>query len=91
MDVGGLRRGTKSIQVKKSHSEASPEAVTREGADEMTSRAEEVGSLRTFIDTKHIKLERGPLVDVDWHAFRQAIHKGFKGKEWKASCYRYRE
>ena len=41
--VGGLRRGTKSIQVKKSQfSVAFPEAVIREGADELTLRAEEV-------------------------------------------------
>ena len=59
MDVGGLSRGTKSIQVKKPQvSEAFPEAVIREGADDLTLRAEEVGSLRTFIDTKHRGLER---------------------------------
>ena len=59
VDVGGLRRGTKSIHVKKRHfSEAFPEAVIREGADELTLRADEVGSLRAFIDTIHIELER---------------------------------
>ena len=59
VDVGGLRRGTKSIQVKKPQfSEALPEAVIREGADELTLRTEEVASLRTFVDTKHIELER---------------------------------
>ena len=26
---------------------------------------------------------RRPLVDADWHAFCQAIHKGLKGKEWE--------
>ena len=46
VDVGGLRRGTKSIQVKEPQfSEAFPEAVIREGADELTLMAEEVGSL----------------------------------------------
>ena len=48
MDVGGLRRGTRSIWVTK----------PREGADDLTLRAEEVRSLRTFIDTTHIELER---------------------------------
>ena len=74
--VDGLRRGTKSMQVKKPQfREVFPEAVIREGADELTLRAEEVGSRRTFIDTKHIELERWgpPLVDSDWHAFCQAI------------------
>ena len=92
--VGGLRRGTKSIQVKKPQfSEAFPEAVIREGADELTLRAEEVRSLRTLIGTKHIELERWgpPLVDADWHAFCQAIYKGCEGKEWEAMYYHYRE
>ena len=45
------------------HDMTVPEAVVRESADELTLRAEEVGSLRTFIDTKHIELERcGPLL-----------------------------
>ena len=44
VDVGGLRRGTTSIQVKKPQfSEAFPGAVIRGGADELTLRAEEVG------------------------------------------------
>ena len=77
MDVGGLRRGTKSIQVKKQlFSEAFSEAFIRYGADELTLTAEEVGLLRTFINTKHIELERWglPLVDADWHAFCQYIY-----------------
>ena len=54
VDVGGLRRGTISVHVKKPQfSEVFPDAVIREGADELTLRAEEVGSRRTFIDTKH--------------------------------------
>ena len=76
VDVGGLRRGTKSIQVKKpKFSEAFPEAVIRDGA-ELTLRAEEVGLLRTFVDTKHVELESWglPLVDAGWHAFFQYIH-----------------
>ena len=73
--------------------EAFPEAVIREGADELTSRAEEVGSLRTFIDMKHIELERWgpPLVDAHWHAFCQAIYRGIEGKEWEALYYHYKE
>ena len=77
VDVGGLRRGTKSICVQKKKqqfSEPFPEAVIREGADELTLRAEEVGSLRTFIDAKHIQLE-------SWHAVCQAICKGIEEKQ----------
>ena len=86
VDVGGLRRGTKSIRVKKPQfSEAFPEAVS-EGADELTLRAGKVASLRTFIDTKHTEL-----VDTDWHAFCQAIYKGIEGQEWEALYYYYKE
>ena len=54
-------------------SEASPEAAIRKGADELTLRADEVGTQRAFINTKHIEFERWrpPLVDADWHAFFQ--------------------
>ena len=71
--------------VKKSQfSEAFPEAVIKEGADELTLSAEEVGSQRAFIDTKHIEIERWgpPLEDADW---RQAKTKELKGKHGK-SC-----
>ena len=45
------------IRVKKPQSsEAFPGAVIREGADELTLRAEEVGVQRAFIDTKHTEL-----------------------------------
>ena len=77
VDVGGLCGGTKSIQVKKPQfSEAFKEAFIRDGADELTLRAEEVGLLRTLVDTKHVELERWglPLVDADWHAFFQYNH-----------------
>ena len=76
VDVEGLRRGTRSIHVKKPQfSEAFPRAVTREGSDELTLRAEEVGMQRGFIDTKHIELERWrpPQVDADWVAFSVRI------------------
>ena len=64
-----------------------PEAVIREGADELTLRADEVGTQRAFTTTEHIEVERWgpPLVDAAWYAFCQAINTGIEGKEWK-SC-----
>ena len=94
VDVAGLRRGTKSLPVHKPQfSEAFPEETMREGADELTLRADEVGTQRAFINTEHIELERWgpPQVDVDWHAFCQAIYKGIEGKEWEELYYHYRE
>ena len=59
MDVGGLRRSTISIPLQKTQfSKAFPGAVIIECADELTLRAEELGSLRALTDTKHIELEK---------------------------------
>ena len=80
-----MRQGTRPVHVQKPNfSEAFPEAVIREGADGSTLRADEVGTLRAFINTDHIEFERWgpPLVDADWHAFCQAIYKGIEGDEW---------
>ena len=84
VDVGGLRRGTTSLPVQKSAVESG--AIIREGADEITLRAEEVGMQRTFINTKHVELERWgpPQVDADWHACCEAIYQGIEGQEWEA-------
>ena len=76
VDVGDVRRGTKKIPVERQQfSEALPEATVREGAGELTLRADEVGAQRASINTEHIEFERwGPqMVDADWSAFCQAI------------------
>ena len=92
--VGDLRRGSTLVEVKKpKFSETFPDAAIREGADELTLRADEVGTQRAFINTEHIEFERWepPLVDSDWHAFCQAIHKEIEGKEWEELYYHLRE
>ena len=59
VDVEDLRRGTRSLKVQKPpFGGAFPEAAIREGADEFTLRADEVGTQRAFINTKHIEFER---------------------------------
>ena len=62
-----------------------PEASIREGPEELTLRAEEVGSQKSCINVDHTAEDRWgpPLVDADWHAFCQAIYKGFEGSEWE--------
>ena len=62
-----------------------PKAVTGEGAEELTFRAEEVCSRRTLIDTTHVEAMRWgfPLVDADWYAFCQAIYQGIEGQTWE--------
>ena len=59
VNVGGLRQGTKSVKAVKPRFTADfPEAVIGEGTEELTLRAEEVGSSRSFIDTTHVEAER---------------------------------
>ena len=56
VDVGHLREGTMWLHVRKpKFSEAYPEAAIREGADESTLRADEVGTLKAFINIDHIE------------------------------------
>ena len=73
-------------------SEAYPEAAIREGADEMTLRADEVGTLKAFNNITHIEFERWgpPVVHADWHAFCQAIYKGIEREEWEELHCHYR-
>ena len=61
--------------------------VLREGADDLTLRAEEFGTLKACINVDHIdkKCRGPPLLDADWYAFCQAIYKGIEGSEGK-SC-----
>ena len=61
--------------------EGSPEVLIREGLEELTLRAEEVGTQKSCINVDHIAQERwgSPLVDADCHAFCQAIYKGIEG------------
>ena len=69
-----------------------PEAVVREGAVELTLRADEEGAVRTFIDTTNVgdkKRWGSPLVDEDWHAICQAIYGGVEVAEWETTCCKY--
>ena len=71
-------RGQDRITSKKTKfSEAYPEAAIRDGADELTLRAEEVRTLTACIDVDHSENDRWrpPFVDADWHAFCQAIEE----------------
>ena len=94
VDVGHLHQGTRSLKVQKPQiSEAFPEASIREGTNELTLRADEVGTHRAFISTEHIEFERWgpPLVDADRHVLCQAIYKGIEGEESEELYYHYRE
>ena len=86
LDVGHAHEGIMPTRVRKpKFSEAYPEAAIREGAEELTLRADDVGTLKAFINIDHIEYDRWepPLVDADWHAFCRAIYKGIEGESWR--------
>ena len=94
VQVGDLDKNMESKKVvKPKFTTDFPEAVTREGADELTLRAEEAGMLRTFMDTTDVGDSRWvpPLVDEDWHAICQAVFQGVDGSEWEAMCNTHKE
>ena len=55
--------------------------IVRESPDELTLRAEEVGTWKSYINVDHAEKERWgpPLVDHDWYAFFQALRRGIEG------------
>ena len=57
--------------------------LVRESPDELTLRAEEVGTWTSCINVDHIAKWRWgpPLVDDDWHAFCQALYKRIEGED----------
>ena len=67
--------------------------IVRESPDELTLRAEEVGTWKSYINVDHIeKGEVGSsLVDADWHEFCQALHKGIEGEDWEELYDAYKE
>ena len=58
--------------------------TVRESPDELTLRAEEVGTLKTYISVNHTEKERWgpPQFDNDWYAFCQALYRGIEGEDW---------
>ena len=76
---------TRTFQVRKPKvPEGCSDVIVRESPDEFTLRAEEVGTSKALINVDRIEQARWgpPLVDVDWYAFCQALHKGIEGEDW---------
>ena len=64
-----------------------------EGADGSTLRADEVGTLRSFINVDHIESNRwAPPFDADWHASCQGVYKGIgRGRMGRAVMSQQRD
>ena len=81
LEVGHLNEGLGTFKVRRPKgSEGHPEVSVRESPDELTRRAEEVGTWKSYINVDHMAKERWgpPLLDADCHAFCQAPHKGIR-------------
>ena len=87
MDVGHLRQGTRPHHVQKPNiSEAFPEAAIREGADELTMRADEVETLRALHQHKTTLSskdgDRRWLMRTGMPSAKQST-KELNGEEWE--------
>ena len=59
LDVGSLSRGTGTFQVRKPKvPEGCVDVIVRENSDELTLRAEEVGTSKALVNVNHIEQER---------------------------------
>ena len=93
-EVGYLSKGMGKFRVRRPKgSEGCPEVTVRESPDELTLRAEEVGSWRTYVNVDHIEKEGWGhlLVDYDWYAFCRALCKGIEGEDSGESYDAYKE
>ena len=87
VEVGHMRRGQRRFKVVRPKVNGDCSEVLREGADDLTLRAEEFDTLKACINVDHtVKIfSVPPLLDADWYAFCQETNKGSEGSEWK-SC-----
>ena len=81
LDVGALRRGTGTFQVRKPKApEGSSDVIVRESPDELTLRAEGVNTSKALTSPERWG---PPLADADWYAFCQALYRGIEGEDWE--------
>ena len=87
MDVGHLRRSVRLFKVQRPKFSEDYSEVLREGADDLTLRAEEVHTLKACINVDHIKDNSWgpPLVDADWQAFCRCIYRGLNFNNGRAA------
>ena len=94
VDVGRLRKGIRPFKVQKPNvSEDYPEAAIREGAVELTMRADEVRTLKACINIDHIEDDRWGrrwLMRTGMLSANQ-IYKGTRGEKWEELYCHYRE
>ena len=92
LEVGYLNRSMGTLKSRKVP-EGCQEVTVRESPDELTLRAEEVGTLKAYVNVDHIEKERWspPLLDYDWCAFCQALYEGIEGEDGEEMYCSYKE
>ena len=91
LEVGCLYKSLGKLRVRRPKGlEVCQEVTVRESPDELTLRAEEVGTWKSYINVDHIDKERWglPMVDYDWYAFCQTLYKGIEGEDWESFTYK---
>ena len=84
LEVGYLNQGRGTFKVRKPKvPDGCQEVTVTESPEELTLRAEEVGTVKAYVNVDHIARERCglPNVDYDWHAFCQALYQGIEGED----------
>ena len=88
LEVESLNQGRGTFKVRKPNvPEGCQQVTVRESPEELTLRAEEVGTWKSYINVDHT----APPVDYDWHALCQALHKGIEGEDWEDLYDSYKE
>ena len=83
LEVGHLKEGTSSFEVRRPKcEEESTEVFIREGAEELTLRAEEVGYQKSCINVDHIAQDRW---DCTWWMLIGMPSAGRSAKEFKGN------
>ena len=90
---GNLRRGHGVFKVVRPKMNGYRSEVLREEAGDLTLRAEAFDPLKARFNVDHIdqNFRRPSLVEADWCAFCQAIHKRTDRSEWEELYRHYRE
>ena len=84
LEGGHLNEGLGTLKARRPKgSEGYPEV--REGPNELTLRAGEVGTWKSYINVDHIEKERWgpPLVDYDWYVHRHRRRRLVRAKRCK--------
>ena len=92
LDVGALRRGTGTLEVRKPKApEGSSDVTIQESPDEVTLRAAEVNTSKAYMGVIQPERWCPPLVDAYWYVFCQALYKGIEGEDWEEMYFTYKE